>query len=832
MENRKLTKEDIDKVRDIEGFPIATDEDIIALSNPPYYTACPNPFIEDFIKEHGKPYDEATDDYHREPFAADVNEDKHDLIYNIHGYHTKVPPKAIKKYIEHYTKPGDIVFDGFCGTGMTGVAAQICNDERIQSGDNLRKAILCDLSTYATFISSNYNNPNDNKVVRELEEIINDVQQEFGEYYTTFHNAGYNHLDIKGNQAKGYINYVVWSNVFYCPYCSFELIYYDVLVKNGIPTTNTSYKCPGCNAILEKNEMIPKYKDEYDADLNKITKSQSKVAVLINYSFNKKRFTKLPDKYDIAKLDDIKVKTKCFIPENEFIHGDETERLFRAGITHVKNLYPDRTLWFLSLFYDRLKSDNKKLFLFTSALPKLTVLNRYMPEHGSRALVGPRAGTYYLPPLYVENDVIGQLEFQLKKLNNLHYKKGNTLVSSQSTTDLSNILSNSIDYVFIDPPFGANIMYSELNYVAESWLKIFTQNKSEAIINKSQAKRVFEYQSLMTKCFSEINRILKPNRWMTVEFHNSKNSIWNSLQETISIAGFVIADVRILNKEKKTINQFTAQGCVDQDLVISAYKPKESFKRNFMAHVGSEQTVWEFIRQHLENLPVAVEKNSKIEVVVERQAFLLFDRMVAFHIVNGMAVPIDAADFYKGLDEKFMKRDGMYFLADQINEYDTARIKSDVEDIQFSLMVSNEKTAIAWLYQQLVKPQTYAEIMPKFMKEQRSVEKYEKLPELSVMLEENFLQNEDGKWYIPDFTKAADVIKLREKRLVKEFEEYLNTKGKLTLFRAEAVRAGFAKLWKDKNYALIVKTAERLPESVIQEDDKLLMYYDISLGRL
>ena len=81
MEKRKLTKEDIDKVRNIEGFPIGSDEDIIALSDAPYYTACPNPFIEEFMKENGKPYDEATDDYHREPFAADVNEGKTQLSH-------------------------------------------------------------------------------------------------------------------------------------------------------------------------------------------------------------------------------------------------------------------------------------------------------------------------------------------------------------------------------------------------------------------------------------------------------------------------------------------------------------------------------------------------------------------------------------------------------------------------------------------------------------------------------------------------------------------------------------------------------------------------------
>ena len=126
MESRKLTKEDLDKVRSVEGFPVAEDEDIIDLSNAPLYTACPNPFVAEFIDEHGKAYDESTDDYQKEPFAADVSEGRSDSIYNVHSYHTKVPHKAIMRYIMHYTKPGDIVFDGFCGTGMTGVAAQMC----------------------------------------------------------------------------------------------------------------------------------------------------------------------------------------------------------------------------------------------------------------------------------------------------------------------------------------------------------------------------------------------------------------------------------------------------------------------------------------------------------------------------------------------------------------------------------------------------------------------------------------------------------------------------------------------------------------------------------
>ena len=100
LEKRELTTTDIDKVRQIEGFPIAKDEDIIALSDAPYYTACPNPFIEEFIRENGMPYDEASDDYHCEPFAADVSEGKNDPIYNAHSYHTKVP-KLLERTVRY-----------------------------------------------------------------------------------------------------------------------------------------------------------------------------------------------------------------------------------------------------------------------------------------------------------------------------------------------------------------------------------------------------------------------------------------------------------------------------------------------------------------------------------------------------------------------------------------------------------------------------------------------------------------------------------------------------------------------------------------------------------
>lgn len=392
---------------------------------------------------------------------------------------------------------------------------------------------------------------------------------------------------------------------------------------------------------------------------------------------------------------------------------------------------------------------------------------------------------------------------------------------------------DAIDYIFTDPPFGANLNYSELSFLWEAWLKVITNQEPEAIMSAKQGKGLLEYQNLMSRCFAEYYRVLKPGRWMTVEFHNSKNAVWNAIQEGLQRAGFVVADVRTLDKNQGSFNQVNAAAAVKQDLVISAYKPKESFVQEFIKKAGEPEAAYDFVRQHLEKLPVVVLSKGKIEVVDERQAYLLFDRMVAYHIVNGLSVPLDAPTFYKGLSERFMQRDGMYFLPSQVNEYDTARIKNDLEPVQMELVVTNERSAIAWLYRQLdAQPRTYGELQPQFMQEQRAIARFEALPELQVLLDENFLQDEKGRWYIPDVTKEGDMVKLRNKNLLKEFDGYLATRGKLRLFRLEAIRAGFAKLWDDKNYRLIIDTAERLPESVVQEDDKLLMYYDISLGRV
>lgn len=915
--------------KDEVGFPHGKTEDILRLSDPPYYTACPNPFIEDFIRCHGKSYDSQRSNCHREPFAADVSEGKNDPIYNAHSYHTKVPHKAIMRYILHYTEPGDIVFDGFCGTGMTGVAAQLCGDRKTveslgymvddqgivyqQETENngqstwkpfsklgARYAVLNDLSPAATFIAYNYNTPVDVKAFeREAKRILSEVEEECGWMYATLHQAETDKAEIWANELKtcktadearkliraipnlGQINYTVWSDVFICPECTKEVVFWESAVDKNAGKVHDEFPCPHCGVLLTKRNMDRAWVTKYDNAIGETVRQAKQVPVLINYTVGKRRYEKAPDTFDIALIDKIEqLDIPYWFPTDPIPKGDKTGEPLRIGITHVHHFYTKRNLWVLGAYC--LRASNRVLFVASSLAIHINKMRRYQPvkQGGTPGL----PGTLYISAISVELPFFDGAPRKQRDINKAFGKL--VIQYNASTTQNAGFLytlSDSVDYIFTDPPFGGNLMYSELNFMWEAWLRVFTNNKPEAIENKVQGKGLPEYQRLMTECFKEYHRVLKPGRWMTVEFHNSKNSIWNAIQEALQVAGFVVADVRTLDKKQGSFNQVTQIGAVKQDIIISCYKPNEGLEERFKLEAGSEEGVWDFVRTHLRNLPVFISKDGKAEVIAERQNYLLYDRMVAFHVLRGVTVPLSAAEFYEGLAQRFPERDGMYFLPDQVVEYDKKRMKIK-EVIQLELAVTDESSAIQWLKINLArKPQTFQELHPQFIKEIGGWQKHEKPLELLEILEQNFLRY-DGKgpipaqilswmkqssdlrktiqeelargssreengqlytenqelikrakdrWYVPDPNRASDLEKLRERALLREFEEYKNSKQRrIRPVRLEAVRVGFKKAWQERDYATIIAVARKIPESALQEDPKLLMWYDQALTRL
>jgi DNA modification methylase len=852
--------------RQIEGFPIGENDAILALSDPPYYTACPNPFLGEIVEKWQKEREALNTQqsaegqkYHREPFAADVSEGKNDPIYNAHSYHTKVPHKAIMRYILHYTHPGDIVLDGFCGTGMTGVAAQLSGDKKtveslgyrvdetgqvldetgeVVSKIGARKAALVDLSPAATFIAYNYNTPVDvTAFEQEAKRILKEVEKECSWMYETIHTDG---------KTKGKINFTVWSDVFTCPGCGSEMVFWDVAFNQANDSISDEWDCPHCKTLLSKRKRkdssaLPverTFETIYDQALEQTVRQTKIVPILINYSVGKVRFEKRPDKTDLELL--IKVgnyRIPYVFPTYEIPKGDKTSDPFNVGITHIHQYYIHRSLALMASLWNKIENltdyriRTVMQFMWQSLALGFTKLNRYGATHYSQ-VNRILSGTLYVASIISEVSLQyafgGKLTRLIKAFLLLNLPAERVCVSTCSSTQLG-ASDSTLDYIFVDPPFGSNLMYSELNYIWEAWLGVLTNNESEALINNVQQKALPNYLALMEACFREFYRVLKPGRWMTVEFHNSQNAIWNTIQEAVTRAGFVVADVSSLDKQQGSFNQVTATGSVKQDLIITAYKPNNNLEERFRLQAGSTEGAWDFVRYHLGQLPSPGEKNGELEAVAERQDFLLFDRMVAFHIQRGATVPLSAGEFYVGLRQRFVERDGMFFLPEQVPQYDSARLRLG-HVAQLALFVKDEKSAIQWLRQSLDpslggEPKNRQDITPDFQRQLHQAN-YELLPELDVLLDQNFLQDEDGCWYTPDPSKISDLEKVRSKSLLREFVTYLEGSGRLRQFRSEAVRTGFGECWKKRDYATIIKVAERLPESVLHEDPDLLMYYD------
>ncbi len=740
---------------------------------------------------------------------GDVSEGKNDPIYNAHSYHTKVPHKAIMKYIEHYTNEGDIVLDGFCGTGMTGVAAQLLN----------RKAILSDLSPIATFIAYNYNNPVDLlEFKREADKILKEVEKECGWMYETTH-----YINGKPAQTKGKINYVVWSDVFICPYCKNEYIFYDIAVNKDEGTVLDEYYCNSCNSLIKKSDCENAFELIEDTSINQKVSQKKQKAVLINYYWNKKKFERTLDIDDYKLIEKINsLIIPYWYPINRMSVGNEARRNDKTGITHIHHFFYKRTLYILAAIHAKCQTKTTKLWFF-SQLINLSKLNRYRP--GVSFPYNPLSGTLYIGSQLSEANVftayLNKAERFYKALSII---KTNNFVQNCSVTNLY-IKDNQIDYIFTDPPFGDNLQYSELNTIWEFWLKINTNIVSEAVINKSQNKDLQVYFNLMQQSFKEYYRVLKPNRWITVEFHNSKSSVWNAIQEAMTKAGFIIANVAILDKQQGSFKQVTSAGAVKNDLVISAFKPAKSFEERIIKNAGKDFEI-EFVKDFLNNLPK--------RPIIERTEQMLYSKMLAYYVLRGYEVQYNSTTFYSMLRNHFVEEDGLWFNDNQIADYRIFKQemklagKQDGSQGMLTLFVTDEKSAIIWLTNFLTEPKSFSDIHSAFTKLLNKQD--DLMPDIKDILQENFV-NENDKFRKPSNEEEHNALgEKRQRNLLKQFETLLleaqKSKKKIKTVRKEALVFGMETYFKNRRFREILEFSKKLDNSIIDNNAEISMFIE------
>ncbi|MBM4031684.1 MAG: DNA methylase [Planctomycetes bacterium] len=521
------------------------------LDSPPAYTAGANPALAAFLDGSAACRPAARAELPEEVLAS-----KGSAAYRAHSYHTKVPPEGILPFIERYTRPGDVVLDPFCGSGMTGVAA-------LRAG---RRALLIDLSPAATFIAHNYcARPDPARLEQEAALVLDVVRPELEPLYATRCRAC-------GGPAT--IAYTVWSDRYACPSCGAEFALWDV-ARQGRRVAGTM-RCPQCG--LEGR------KDKWE----RLQPVPVLIALDCSRGCGRQEAPPEPPDIELAKAagegdwEDRFPYPRTPIPER----GDEIARVHAQGISRVDELFTRRnlralaTLWHAAATLPGLACRAQLFFCLTAAMPRASRTNKYIPALGCAP--GPILGTMYIPGFHPELNLLSL--FRRKLADALRFFSASSFrisdsgfrisdavrISTQSATDLANIPDGSVDYAFTDPPFGANIAYSELNLLWESWLGVRTRVADEAIVSRTQRKSVDDYEAMMSKAFAEVRRVLKRGGRFSIVFHNASGEVWRALQDAIADAALAVESAVIFDKgPNQSFKQFTAEGAVTHDLVVT-----------------------------------------------------------------------------------------------------------------------------------------------------------------------------------------------------------------------------------------------------------------------
>jgi len=370
-------------------------------------------------------------------------------------------------------------------------------------------------------------------------------------------------------------------------------------------------------------------------------------------------------------------------------------------------------------------------------------------------------------------------------------------ISTQSATDLSNIPSDSIDYCFTDPPFGGNLMYSELNFLWEAWLGVFTDTKDEAIVNKTQGKGVKEYEELMSASINEIYRVLKPNRWMTMVFHNSSGEIWQAIQSALSSAGFVIAIIGTFDKVQGSFKQVTSTGAVGYDLTINCYKPGTTTK-NGINGITTEDEIIRFLSEKLRELPSNEERSDR----------MLHSRTIGYFMQRGVSLEELSFDkFRKILENNFREIDGLWYLPFQ----KPSNTKQGLGPLIG--VISSETEVIGWLEDLLKIPKSYGEIAPEYF---RALGSTKLKKDLKQILEENFVQD-GGFWRNPKPEEREKLMALAISQTKREVDSFLN--GTLKRSVSDGELCQWVKFCYDNGlYDSGAKVFEHIDRDVVDDD--------------
>jgi DNA modification methylase len=538
----------------------------------------PNPNLRRFMEEQGTPYDSAIDDYSVPAFTTPIETKRSTVIFNMHTYWSKKPHDAIQQYICHYTQTGDVVLDPFSGSGGTALAALLDG----------RKAVAIDRSPAAAFITRNHCFPPVIETFQaEAQAVLRTVQSEMDWLYGT-------NCDRCGGKALTV--YTLLSQVFQCPRCLKKVPLSDCIEAEGTTGEGNAKRisaCPHCDQkghLEEINTRSEAFGHVPVAAVYHCLNGCKPAKGERSYADSNAKKREFFQNYDLGRLKDIDAKPIAhWIPPNRMMNvssdsepwGDK----WRAGTSNFRTvceLYTKRNLWAVSCMLSAIRNSKCKsvdalLFTLTSILLKCSK----MMAHNNDGIGRIQKGTYYVPQLIHDVHVGRFFEEALSDMvagyEEMDLRNSSCVISASDARSLP-LPSNSVDYIFTDPPYAGHVQYGELNFVWEAWLGLDTKwHEHEIVINDTRGRTEADWERMMRSAIAEAYRVLKPGRWLSLCYHDTSEGTWALVQDILTESGFVSEatdSALYIGTTAKTTNQYFADKVTKRDLVFNFRKPK------------------------------------------------------------------------------------------------------------------------------------------------------------------------------------------------------------------------------------------------------------------
>ena len=238
---------------------------------------------------------------------------------------------------------------------------------------------------------------------------------------------------------------------------------------------------------------------------------------------------------------------------------------------------------------------------------------------------------YYKPLESVIKDFSGAMlkdRSNLDRLDSIESKNNGEKIFQADATNLKEIESQSIDFIYTDPPYGAKIPYLDLSTMWNAWLDLPVDKEirqKECIEKGSLDKTRQEYYELMVKSLKEMYRVLKFNRWLAFVFQHQDPKLWQILRTSAEEIGFEYVGTIRQSNGQKTLKQRQFAATMVSGQLIVYYRKIKNKDTEIKAKLGDNtKTLLEVAKTEIieKNGATLAEINDALIITAMNEGFL------------------------------------------------------------------------------------------------------------------------------------------------------------------------------------------------------------------